>query len=287
MSDGKRYLVVGDLSQIEARALAWGAGQWDLIDAFIRLDAAVARGAPKEEISKLDIYTVTGRKMGMNRDGGKVGVLAGGYGGGRFSIQAFAIGYNIRMTEDEAQALVTAYREANPMITKSWNNEEYAAKQAIENPHRVYELGHFGAYMSDGKHLFRKLPSGRCLRYRNVTIEPRLTPWGQMKPTIIHDANYFQKGTRIFARTKTHGAKLVQGATQAMCRDILYVGMYRAEVYHGLEIRLHVHDELVHATDNPEPAVPLLRKALTDPIRWCDKLPLASSVDVLPRYRKT
>ena len=263
------------------------AGQWDVVEAFRELDAAKEAGASKEELAELDIYTVTGKKMDMDRQGGKIGVLAGGYGGGRYAILAFSVGYGLKFTEDEAQAIVDAYRAANPLIVQMWKEEDDANKHAIRNPHTVIDRGRSGSVMFNGQHLLRKLPSGRCLCYRNAKIEKRETPWGQMRWTIVHDANFFAKGTRELYRSKMHGALSVQNVTQALCRDVLAVGMYRASKFYGLDIRLHVHDELGVATTTPHIAGVLLVKAMTSPIRWCEGLPIASSVDIIRRYRKT
>lgn len=280
-----RFLVVADLAQIEARALVWLAGQLDILEAFYKLDEAVAAGAPPEVVKELDIYTITGRKMGMDRQGGKVGVLSGGYGSGRFSIQIQARNYKLFLTEDEAQNLVDAYRSANPMVVQMWKEEDDASKAAIQDPGTVIDRGRTGSVMFNGMHLIRKLPSGRCLNYRNARIEKRMTPWGQMRWTIVHDANYFAKGSRDFVRLKMHGALGVQNVTQAMCRDILATGMLRAEDA-GLEIVLHVHDELGIESEEPDRDGPVLIKAMTDPIEWCPGLPISSSVDVLKRYKK-
>ncbi len=139
--------------------------------------------------------------------------------------------------------------------------------------------------MHDGKNLLRKLPSGRCLCYRNAKIEQKMAPWGQKVWTIMHDANNYAKGTKEFYRLGMYGAKGVQNVTQAMCRDILAVGMVRA-TRAGLKIVLHVHDELGVSSEYPNRDGILLVKAMTAPIRWCPGLPIASSADTLTRYRK-
>lgn len=279
-------LVVADLAQIEARALVWAGGQWDVVDAFKRYDAAVLAGASKEVVDALDIYTVNGAKMAMDRQGGKIGTLACGYQAGRYTVCAFAKNYGMNLTEDQGQAVVTAWREANPMVVQLWKDEEDAAKSAIENPGVPQDRGKLGAYLFNGRHLLRKLPSGRCICYRNATVELRPTPWGQNRRVVVYDANYFRKGTREFVRLKAYGGLFVENLIQAMCRDILAVGIYRAERA-GLHVILHVHDEIGVRSTNPAVDGVILRRAMTAPIKWCLDLQIASSVDVLPRYRKT
>lgn len=289
-SAADRRLVVADLGQIEARGAAWIAGQWDLIEAFVRLDAAVARGATEAEIKDLDIYTVNGRKMNVDRQGGKIATLACGYQGGWNALMVFAAAYGVVFTEVEARNIVDAYRAANPMIVQAWGLEERCAIAAMENPGAVIPVGdgRSGAYCFKGGNLMRRLPSGRCLIYRQMRREPRQTMWGSMKLTLTYEGNIFAKGQPgTFVRLQTYGGKLFQNAVQAMCRDILAAGLIRADRA-GLKAVLHVHDEQgvdSHISQIEEHSDILVR-AMTDPIQWVQGLPISSSADVGLRYRK-
>jgi DNA polymerase bacteriophage-type len=288
MASPGRMLMAADLNQIEARAAAWIAGQWDIIDAFVALDKAVAAGADEATLKNLDIYTVNGRKMGVDRQGGKIGTLACGYQGGKHALLVFANAYGMKMTEEKAEEIVDAWRNANPMIVRQWAVEDKAARAAILNPGTIYSAGSTGSYCVVGGNLMRKLPSGRVLVYRKIRVEPMPTPWGQTRQTITYEGNVFAAGRPgEFIRLKTYGGKLFQNATQAICRDILAAGLIRTHRY-GLETVLHVHDENV--TDTPEALVeahsPRLLRAMTDPIDWVPDLPIASGVDVSYRYRK-
>ena len=285
-------MVVADLGQIEARGAAWLAGQWDLVQAFERLDAAAARGASEAEVKDMDIYTVNGRKMGVDRTGGKISTLACGYGGGWNALMVFAAAYGTVFTEEEARNIVDAYRAANPMIVRAWAAEERAAVQAMENPGMVVELTNgrnfVGAYCFKGGNLMRRLPSGRCLIYRKMRREPQSTPWGKMRMTLTYEGNIFAKGQPgVFVRLKTYGGKLFQNAVQAICRDILAAGLIRSQRY-GLPIALHVHDE--QGLDSPmhlnAEHAELVVQAATDPIDWVPGLPISSSADISKRYRK-
>ena len=287
-----RVMCVADLGQIEARGAAWIAGQWDVIEAFARLDAAVAAGATEEIIKTLDIYTVTGRKMNSDRTSGKIASLACQYGGGWMALLMFALVYGIRFTEAQAREIVDAWRAANPRIMQAWAAEERAAKQAMDNPGTAVWLSNgthsTGGYCYRGGNLMRRLPSGRSLIYRNMRREMMPTPWGQNRLTLTYDGNIFAKGQPgTFIRQKTYGGKLFQNATQAICRDILAAGLIRADRF-GLEGILHVHDE--QAVDSEIAAVEdhshLLVRAMTDPIDWVPGLPITSSADVSFRYRK-
>ena len=289
MAEHAHRITVADLAQIEARSLPWMAGQHDVIAAFERLDAAVARDAPKDEIKKLDIYSVTGTKMNSDRQAGKIATLACGYGGGWHTFVLFALGYGLVFSEQQARDIVSSWRAANPMIVEFWTAEEWAAKQAIRNPGIVYSRGHTGAYVFKGGNLLRQLPSGRCLVYRRAGIERMPTPWGQMKDTITYEGNSYAKGQPgVFVRLRTYGGKLAQNANQAICRDILGVGLVRA-AHAGLRCVLHVHDEqgVISPIESAAEHGEVLVRAMTDPIRWLPGLPITSSADILRRYAKT
>lgn len=292
MASAACNLVVADLGQIEARGAAWLAGQWDIIQAFEKLDAAVAAGLPEADIKNLDIYTVNGRKMGVDRQGGKISSLACQYGGGFNALMVFAAAYGTVFSEVEARNIVDAYRAANPMIVRAWAAEERAAVQAMENPGMVVELTNgrdfVGAYCFKGGNLMRRLPSGRCLIYRKMRREPQNTPWGKVRMTLTYEGNIFAKGQPgTFVRLKTYGGKLFQNAVQAICRDILAAGLIRSHRY-NLPVALHVHDE--QGLDSPAHLcaehAELVVKAATDPIDWVPGLPITSSADISRRYRK-
>lgn len=208
-----RMLNVADLSQIEARGAAWAAGQWDVIEAFERLDDAVRAGADEATIKSLDIYTVTGKKMGTDRQGGKVGILGAGYQASGRALSLFAAAYGLNWDETKGQEIVDAWRAANPMIVAAWGNEERAAKQALANPGSVVVVsdGRSGSYCYKGGNLLRKLPSGRVLVYRNMKLENRPTSWGQNRLTLTYESNTFAKGRPgEFVRLSTYAGKLFQ-----------------------------------------------------------------------------
>jgi DNA polymerase len=285
-----RKLVLADLGQIEARGVAWAAGQWDVIEAFEKLDAAVRAGADEATIKGLDIYTVTGRKMGADRQGGKVGVLGAGFGAGGGALALFAANYGLNWDEVKGQEIVDAWRSANPMVVKAWGHEERAARDALANPGQIYEVGdgRSGSYCYKAGNLLTKLPSGRVLTYRNTKIEPRITSWGANKMTLTYESNTFAKGRPgEFVRLSTYGGKLFQNRVQAFCRDILAAGLIRADRA-GLKAVLHVHDE--QGVDCPTHLVDVQSRALvhamTDPLPWVNGLPITSSADVSFRYRK-
>lgn len=277
-----RVIVVADENQIEARMLAWLAGQWNVVEAFNKSDKGLGP----------DIYTVTGESFSGTRQHGKVAVLGCGYGASKRAIMPFARNYGLELTESQAEELVDNWRAANPMIVRFWRDEEAAAKWAIRNPGHVVDRGHTGSYLArmvgDRVMLVRKLPSGGCLFYRDARIERCMMPWGKLGDQITYEGNIYRKGSKTeFVRLKTYGGKLAENVTQAASRDVLANAMLHAHDA-GLWCFMHVHDEVAveSALGRAERDAALLRECMTTPIDWLPGLPLGSSADIIPRYRK-
>jgi DNA polymerase len=120
-------LIVGDFSSVEARGLAWVAGQDDVIKAFhegkdlYKVQAAKMYNTPYDQVTK------------DQRQVGKIGVLSCGYGAGKVSVKNFAHGYGVELTEDEAQAVVTDWRDTNPMVPEMWYAIDDAIKAAVKS----------------------------------------------------------------------------------------------------------------------------------------------------------
>jgi len=304
-AEGRLY-VAPDLAQIEARFLAWAADQIDVVDNFREYDrrkaaasVEIAQGVSpdravelKSWIDDCDIYTVTGKKMHAGRQQGKVGVLSCGYGSGKFALALFALNYGMKLDEREAQAIVSGWRQANPMIVLLWSAEEDAAIEAIQFPDRTVSRGKLGAYRFDSRtgNLVRRMPCGdRYLVYRKARIEMCMPPWGgHTKATITYEMNIFAKGQPgVFARTKTRGAKLVADLVQGSCRDLLRDGMLRT-ARAGIPITFHVHDEEVAEVraDLAKEASDTMVACMTQTPAWAPGLPITSSADILTRYRK-
>ena len=226
---GHTFLVT-DYAAIEARVIAWLAGEKWRMDVF-------AQGGDIYCSSASQMFKVPVVKHGINghlRQKGKIAELACGYGGGVGALKAFGAD-KMGLTDEEMQDIVTQWRLASPTIPKFWRNTEGAAKMALERPGSLWAIPSCGvSYWRDADALRCKLPSGRLLSY-----------WGAR---LDNEGNICFMGlnqtTRKWEKTETWGGKLVENIVQAVARDCLAVAMLRLNDA-GYAIRFHVHDEII------------------------------------------
>lgn len=219
--------VVSDYSSIEARVLAYLAGETHTIESF-------ARGE--------DLYCATASAMfhkpvvkhGINgelRQKGKIATLACGYGGSVGALKAMGA-LDMGLKEEELQPIVTAWREANPHIVKYWWNVDAAVMKAVRL-HLPSQVGSVHIYYQSGM-LFIKLPSGRRLSY----VQPRI---GQNQ--FGNDCvTYMGIDQQHWSRIESYGPKFVENIVQGVARDILCFAMKNLR---DRFIVGHVHDELI------------------------------------------
>ena len=219
--------VVSDYSSIEARVLAYLAGETHTIESF-------ARGE--------DLYCATASAMfhkpvvkhGINgelRQKGKIATLACGYGGSIGALKAMGA-LDMGLKEEELQPIVTAWREANPHIVKYWWNVDAAVMKAVRL-HLPSQVGSIHIYYQSGM-LFIKLPSGRRLSY----VQPRI---GQNQ--FGNDCvTYMGIDQQHWSRIESYGPKFVENIVQGVARDILCFAMKNLR---DRFIVGHVHDELI------------------------------------------
>ena len=219
---------VADYSAIEARVLAWLAGEQWVLDVF-------ENGG--------DIYCATAERMfgvkvekhGLNgelRQKGKQATLSCGYGGGVGAMIAMGA-IESGMKEEELQPMVDYWRQANPNIVKLWYSFDRAAKTAIKERTTTDVRGIRFTYQSG--FLFMTLPSGRRLAY----VKPRMGENRFGKESITYDG---VGGTKKWERLETFGGKLVENCVQAIARDLL---VYAMRNLRDERICMHIHDELV------------------------------------------
>lgn len=221
--------LVSDYAAIEARVIAWLAGEQWRMDVF-------AQGGDIYCSSASQMFKVPVEKHGINghlRQKGKVAELACGYGGGVGALKAFGAD-KMGLTEQEMQDIVTQWRQASPTIPRFWRETEQAAKFALENPGKLVKVPCCEvSYVRDKDALRCKLPSGRWLTYWQARLE---------------DGNIVFMGqnqtTRKWEKTDTWGGKLVENIVQAVARDCLAVALLRLDKA-GYEITFHVHDEII------------------------------------------
>lgn len=222
--------IVADFSAIEARVIAWLAGEGWRMDVFATHGKIYEASA--SQMFKVPIDEIT--KGSSLRQKGKIAELALGYGGSVGALTAMgALDMGIR--EEELKELVTAWRQANSKITRFWWDIDRAAIKAVKEKTLVV-VGRIKLSYERGI-LFVTLPSVRRLAYIKPRIE--LNRFG-------NDAITFEGvgATKKWERIDTYGPKLVENIVQATARDLLAEAMVRVSEK-GYQICMHVHDEII------------------------------------------
>ena len=272
-SDGCRF-VVSDFAAIEARVLAWIAGEEWTLEAFRQGKDIYCETASM-------MYRVPVEKHGQNshlRQKGKVAVLACGYQGGVGAMKRMDKGGSI--PEDELQSVVDQWREANPKVVKLWRTCELAAKTAIQE-HRTVRLAHGIAFSYINRNLFIQLPSGRKLCYWDTRLKQD-DYTGRLFITYMG----VNQETKQWGETETYGGKLVENIVQATARDCLAVAMTRVSDL-GYKIVMHVHDEMIVDVPNTDTEAPgRINAIMAQPIDWAEGLPLKGDTYETPFYKK-
>ncbi len=254
--------IVADFSAIEARVLAWEAGEQWVLDAFQNGEDLYCATASQ-------MFHVPVVKHGINgdlRQKGKIATLACGYGGSSgalISMGALQMGLH----EEELPEIIDSWREANPKIVQYWWDVEKAAMKTFKTGERQ-DIGRISFVFYSGT-LWMVLPSGRKLAY----LKPRGQPnrFGRMSLT------YEGVGqNHKWARQETYSGRLVENATQAIARDILAEAMARIEAK-GLDIVAHVHDEVIIEAPKDKYTVDEICQLMAANPDWCDGLPLAAA----------
>ena len=268
---------VCDFSAIEARVIAWIAGENWVLDVF-------RKGG--------DIYCATASRMfgvpvgkhGVNshlRQKGKISVLALGYGGGVSALEAMG-GSKMGLTEYEEKQTIRQWREANPKIVRLWAVTEKAAITAIKTGntvtiHRGITVGYRWGM------LLITLPSGRTICYPRARVSMEYDDGWRGDHEIIEYEGMNQT-TKKWEVTQTYGGKLTENIVQATARDILGVVMLRAR-RENLPIVFHVHDEIIAETPIDRPLTDV-EALFSEPIDWCRDLPLKGAGYSTPYYLK-
>lgn len=219
--------VVSDYSSIEARVLAYLAGETHTIESF-------AKGEDLYCATASAMFGVPVVKHGVNgelRQKGKIATLACGYGGSVGALKAMGA-LDMGLKEEELQSIVTAWREANPHIVQYWWDVDKAVMKAVKL-HLPSQVGSVNIYYQSGM-LFIKLPSGRRLSY----VQPRI---GQNQ--FGNDCvTYMGIDQQHWSRIESYGPKFVENIVQGVARDIL---CYAMKNLRNRFIVGHVHDELI------------------------------------------
>lgn len=224
--------IVADFSAIEARVLAWLAGEKWRMRVF-------AEGKDIYCSSASQMFGVPVEKHGVNghlRQKGKIAELALGYGGSVGALKAMGA-LDMGLTEDELQPLVDAWRSSNPMVTTLWWDVDRAVKQCVHEHVSVQTHNIVFTYKSG--FLIIELPSKRCLYY----VKPRVEENKYGGESVTYEG---VGSTKKWERLESYGPKFVENITQAIARDILLYAMQTLKEY---RIVAHVHDEAIIETD--------------------------------------
>ena len=260
--------IVADFSAIEARVLAWLAGEKWRIDAFARGDDIYCASASQ-------MFGIPVEKHGVNshlRQKGKIAELALGYGGSVGALKAMGA-LEMGLSEDELQPLVNTWRAANSAITSFWWSVDDAVKTAVRC--RTKKSTHGIKFEYRSGMLLIHLPSGRQLTY----VKPKMgeNRFGGESVT------YMGVGTaKKWERIESYGPKFVENITQALSRDVL---AYAMRTLSHMRICAHVHDELIIEAGEDEAAEDVCRQMGRTP-PWAEGLKLSADGYECELYKK-
>lgn len=308
-----RKLVIADLSSIEPRMLSFLAGEEWKLEAFRQFDKGIGT----------DIYILTyanSFNVGIEtvdddkRQVGKVEDLSLGYQGSVGAFATMMASYGVHIAEEDILPIVRGWRKAHPATVAFWYGLDDAARGVIEDRSAKFTVGQIEVDRV-GAWLRMRLPSGRYLSYPSpaikwvkcaecagsgrVDIVQPATEWtdpvtyqlecerchgkgGKLAITYMGQNPY----TKQWGRIAAYGGKFAENLTQAASRDVLGVGMLRADAF-GYPIVLTVHDEIIAETPDVDRFNHMHLSALMSrPIQWAPGLPLAAKGFETYRYRK-
>lgn len=267
---GHRF-IISDFSAIEARVIAYLAGeQW-------RLDTFKA-GGDIYCASASQMFGVPVEKHGINghlRQKGKIAELALGYGGGVGALTSMGA-LKMGLTEAELPELVDKWRTANPSITRLLREVEKAVRLAIEG--EPCTLNGLEFYRKSGI-LFIKLPSGRSIAY----VSPRIS--GNKLGRNVVTYMGLNQVSKKWERIETWGGKLVENIVQAFARDCLAESLIRLHKA-GFNTVFHVHDEVILEVPVGASSAKEVRQIMSEPISWACGLPLNAEAFESEFYKK-
>jgi DNA polymerase len=245
-----------DSSQIEARTLAWLAGQHDLVDAFDRgedvykIMASSIYGVPVDEVTDAQRFV------------GKTTILGCGYGMGAVKFQAQLLTFGVDMELGECKRIISVYRETYPMIPFLWRQTGDALEAMANN--QTAPIGVDGVLTVCGADGI-KLPNGLSLKYPNLRYVAH-----EGKTEMVYD----QKKGRAVIPTRIYGGKAVENICQALARII--IGEQMLMVARRLRVVMTVHDAVgaIAPTEKAEEARQFVEACMRIRPKWATALPL-------------
>ena len=273
--EGKTFAVC-DFSAIEARVLAWLAGEEWVLEVFrghgkiYEATAAQMYGCPIEEITKTD----------PRRQKGKIAVLALGYQGAVGALESMAHTYHMSLSKEDMASIVEDWRNANPHIVKLWSNLEKAAMRCVTTgiPQQTAGL----TFEKRNNTMTIQLPSGRLLCYYHMTTG--VNRWGKSSLKFLG----VDPETKKWGWIETYGGKITENVIQAIARDCLAHTLSLVEK--RFPVVFHVHDEIVCEVDewedNEKAELVEIQRIFAKTADWAEGLPLKGAGYITPYYLK-
>jgi DNA polymerase len=265
---GKQF-VAADWSAVEARVTAWASADpqaEDVLQVFregrdiYKREAAGIYRVPEDAVDK------------DQRQIGKVAILSLGFGGAVGAFSAMGRAYGVYMEESDSRRIVDAWRRANAWAVHYWEKLESAYTRALRNPNREFTAGRV-VYLYDGQHLWYALPSGRVLCYPFAKFEGDEITYVKAAWKPAADATEWP-------RARLWRGLACENITQAIANDLLRHALRQLD-----DVVLHVHDEIVLETSDPD-APNTLKQVMCTPPDWAVGLPLSAEVETMTRYGK-
>jgi DNA polymerase I-like protein with 3'-5' exonuclease and polymerase domains len=266
MAPAGYVLVDSDSSQIEARTLAWLAGQDDLVSAFergedvYRIMASAIYGKPEAQITKDERFV------------GKTTILGAGYGMGAAKFQAQLKTFGVETSLDECKRVIEVYRRTYPYIPELWREASKALEAIERNAHTT--LGRDGVLKVEGQRGI-SLPNGLYIKYPNLR-----TQRADGKAEMVYDT---KKGKSVIPN-RIYGGKVVENVCQALARIIIGEQMLMAAKKY--KVAMTVHDAICcvvpeHEAESGKEFVELCMRIRP---QWCSELPLNCEAGVAKTY---
>lgn len=274
-----RTFVDADFSSIENRVASWIAGQSDKVELF-------RQGLDEYKVfASKSLYRVPYEEVTKDmRQVSKSAVLGCMFGQGARGLIEYADGMGVKLTQDQSDKAVKAYREEYAKVKASWYDYERAAVDAVRVPGTAVKSGKVLFNCLKGT-LWMVLPSGRPICWQSPKVEAQLTPWGELRDGItVFNQNTF---SRRWGRNKLIGSSIFQSAVQATARDMLTEAMLRLEK-DGFNVVNCIHDEILLLSEeaDADSALDRVVSIMTTPPKWAPEFPLAAEGWVGKRYRK-
>jgi len=252
------YMMIdSDSSQIEARTVAWLAGQDDLVQAFedgkdvYKIMASAIYGKAESEITKEERFV------------GKTTILGAGYGMGAIKFKTQLKTFGVDIEEAEAARIIQVYRDTYPSITKLWRQAGRALDAIAED--KTCDLGREGVVVVDGKKGIR-MPNGLHIKYPNLRKQTK----EDGKDEYVYDT---KRGKAVIPN-KIYGGKVVENLCQGLARTIIGEQMLRIAKKYKVVMTVHDAIAIVAPEDEAVTAQEYVEMCMRIRPEWAKELPL-------------